>query len=60
MVDAIAAGLFCREELELESIKRWCYDDSNFDTLLIHRLPDAEEPEGEGIAVFISSSSLGG
>ena len=55
VIDAIAAGLFCGEQTNLARIPRWDYDDSNFDTLLIHRLPDVINPKDEGIAVFISS-----
>lgn len=55
VIDAIAAGLFCGEQTDLARIPRWDYDDSNFDTLLIHRLPDVINPKDEGIAVFISS-----
>ena len=57
VVDALAAGLFCSEGTDLSSIPRWDYDDSNFNSLLIHRLPDAIKPDDEGIAVCISSSS---
>ena len=56
VVDAIAAGLFCPPETEPKNITNWNYDDSNFNTLLIHRLPDANDPQSEGIAVCISSS----
>ena len=59
VVDAIAAGLFCEQGTCISQIDHWNYDDSNFNTLLVHRLPDAEEPEGEGIAVYVSSSSRG-
>ena len=59
VVDAIAAGLFCEEYLDLKNIGRWDYDDSNFNTLLIHRLPDARRPWDEGVAISISSSSRG-
>lgn len=54
VVDAIAAGLFCPASAEPQNIKSWCYDDSNFNTLLIHRLPDAQTPCDEGIAISVS------
>ena len=54
VVDAIAAGLFCCKSTDPRSIAKWCYDDSNFKTLLIHRLPDAETRCDEGIAVCVS------
>lgn len=54
IIDAIAAGLFCTDSTELQNIKRWCYDDSNFNTLLIHRLPDAQHSCDEGIAISVS------
>lgn len=59
VVDAIAAGLFCGQETDISSIEHWNYDDSNFNTLLIHRIPDASNPDDEGIAVCVSPSSLG-
>ena len=54
VIDAIAAGLFCHKSTDPRSIAKWCYDDSNFKTLLIHRLPDAETCRDEGIAVCVS------
>ena len=54
VIDAIAAGLFCRNATDLDSIAKWDYDDSNFNTLLIHRLPDSATRGGEGIAVCVS------
>ena len=55
IVDAIAAGLFCSNSTEPRSIQRWDFDDSNFNTLLIHRLPDARTPADEGIAISVSA-----
>ena len=57
VVDGLAAGLFCEEHIIPRYINHWNYDDSNFDTLLIHRLPDAASPDSEGVAVCISSSN---
>ena len=54
IIDAIAAGLFSDSQTQLQNIKRWGYDDSNFNTLLIHRLPDARTRAGEGIAISVS------
>ena len=54
IVDAIAAGLFCPSSTELQNIRKWDFDDSNFNTLLIHRLPDARTRSGEGIAISVS------
>ena len=56
VIDAIAAGLFCPDSTEPQNIERWCYDDSNFNTLLIHRLPDARTPCDEGIAISVSAA----
>ncbi len=56
VVDALAAGLFCDDATDPRRIGRWNYDDSNFDTLLIHRLPDAPTPQGEGVAICVSAS----
>ena len=55
IIDALAAGLFCEADTDPQDIQHWSYDDSNFSTLLIHRLPDADRPENEGIAVCVSS-----
>ena len=55
VVDALAAGLFCPQETEPKDIQKWDYDDSNFKTLLIHRLPDADVREKEGVAICISA-----
>lgn len=57
IIDAIAAGLFCDSQTLPQNIKRWGYDDSNFNTLLIHRLPDAQTRAGEGIAISVSAKS---
>ncbi len=57
LLDALAAGLFCDPETAPGNISHWNYDDSNFNTLLIHRLPDASSREQEGVAICISSLS---
>ena len=56
VVDALAAGLFCDNATDPRRIAKWDYDDSNFDTLLIHRLPDAPSRDGEGVAICVSAS----
>ena len=56
VVDALAAGLFCDNATDPRRISLWNYDDSNFDTLLIHRLPDAPSRDGEGVAICVSAS----
>ncbi len=55
IIDALAAGLFCDPGTDPRTIARWNYDDSNFNTLLIHRLPDPYDPEDEGVDIFVSS-----
>ena len=60
VVDGLAAGLFCDNDKDPSRIEHWNYDDSNFNTLLIHRLPDATSCDGEGIAICVSSSNLRG
>lgn len=60
VVDALAAGLFCPPEQNLQDIARWEFDDSNFNTLLIHRLEDAPRPEDEGIAIGVSARPRSG
>ena len=54
VIDALAAGLFCRNATDPRRIAKWDYDDSNFNTLLIHRLPDAATRADEGVAVCVS------
>ena len=54
-IDALAAGLFCHAQENPQDIQLWNYDDSNFTTLLIHRLPDAVSREAEGAAIAVSS-----
>ena len=55
VLDAVAAGLLCDNETEPQSIERWDYGDSNFSTLLVHRLPNTPDSRKEGVAVFFSS-----
>ena len=54
IIDAVAAGLFCEPDVNPAHIQRWDFDDSNFRTLLVHRLPDAEVKSEEGMAISIS------
>ena len=55
VVDALAAGLFCPAEQNPQDIKGWKFDDSNFNTLLLRRLEDAQSREDEGIAICVSA-----
>ena len=55
ILDALAAGLFCDNQTEPMDIEHWNYDDSNFNTLLVHRLDDALNPRDEGTAIAVSS-----
>ena len=55
ILDALAAGLFCDPQTDPKDIKKWDYDDSNFNTLLIHRLPNADVRDKEGIAICVSA-----
>ena len=55
VLDAVAAGLFCDTETDPREIKKWGFNDSNFNTLFIHRLPNALESKEEGVAVNVSS-----
>lgn len=59
-LDALAAGLFSELGEDLAAIPRWDYDDSNFSTLLIHRLPDASSAAGEGVVIFVSAKQARG
>lgn len=55
IVDALAAGLFCAPETDPAEIKRFDYNDSNFNTLFIHRLPDTTYRDQEGVAINVSA-----
>ena len=55
IIDALAAGLFCDAATDPQDIPRYNYDDSNFSTLLIHRLANADRRENEGVAIYVSS-----
>ena len=55
VLDAVAAGLFCSDDTDPETIEHWGYDDSNFRTLLIHRFPDTSDPHEEGVAIVVSA-----
>lgn len=56
VIDALAAGLFCPSQINPRDILRWDYDDSNFSTLLVHRLTDAMTMGGEGVVLAVSSA----
>ena len=56
VIDAVAGGLFCDNETDLENIEKWKFPDHNFYTLLIHRLTDAPRRDGEGVAICVSAS----
>ena len=56
IIDAIAAGLFCGPDIDPSRIKDFNYDDSNFKTLLIHRLSDTVDPAQEGVAIHVSTT----
>ena len=51
--DAVAGGLFSDDAPE--AVGYWHFPDSNFKTLLIHRLPNADDASEEGAAIFVSS-----
>ena len=54
VIDALAAGPFCDPGQDPREIAEWRYDDSNFRTLLIHRLDDATRSENEGVSISVS------
>ena len=58
VLDGLAAGLFCENDTDPQGIDQFNYDDSNFNTLLIHRLDNAPTADLEGIAVFVSSRPM--
>ena len=55
-IDAVAAGLFCDNDEDPRSIKKYNYDDSNFVYLFVQRLSDARIESEEGAAIFVSAS----
>lgn len=55
VLDGLAAGLFSPPGQDPRAIERFNYDDSNFSTLFIHRLPDAARPDDEGVAISVSA-----
>ena len=55
VVDAVAAGLFLKAEKDPNEIEMWDFPDSNFRTLLIHRVADPEDKYGEGVHVSVSA-----
>ena len=55
ILDGIAAGIFCNASTDPSTINRWNFDDSNFNTLLVHRLPDTGVPRGEGVSIFVAA-----
>ena len=58
VLDGLAAGLFSPPGQDPQLIKRFDYDDSNFSTLFIHRLPDAARPaDEEGVAISVSAAA---
>ena len=57
VLDGLAAGLFSSPGQDLRAIERFNYDDSNFSTLFIHRLPDAARSDDEGVAISVSATS---
>ena len=58
IIDGLAAGLFCEAGTDPADIQRFNFDDSNFNTLLIHRLADASNPSDEGAAISVSSRRM--
>lgn len=57
VLDGLAAGLFSPPGQDPRAIERFKFDDSNFSTLFIHRLPDATRPDDEGVAISVSAAA---
>jgi hypothetical protein len=55
-LDALSAGLFCDQDVDLSLLEGWKYDDSHFNHFLVHRLFDAATAGQEGVAVFVSAA----
>jgi hypothetical protein len=52
--DALAAGLFCDHSVDCRSLERFHYNDSGFEYLFVHRLPDANSASEEGAGFVVS------
>ncbi len=52
-LDAVAAGLFSKDDGHSFAPMRYDFDDSQFSTLFFQRLPDAQTPAEEGAAVHV-------
>ena len=57
-VDALAAGLFCSNDLDPLTIRRYNYDDSNFKYLFVQQLQDVPLESEEGAAFYVSALQL--
>jgi Holliday junction resolvase RusA-like endonuclease len=54
-VDALAAGIFCPDGTDIQTISKYKYDDSRFVRLFIQRLPDADHENEEGAAFYLTA-----
>ncbi len=55
IIDAIAAGLFCKENEDPRKFERYNqFDDSNFKHIFLDRLVDAKQENEEGITIIVS------
>ncbi len=54
LLDGIAAGLFCNENEDVNKLENSKYDDSNFLSLYVERLPNTTRVNEEGVIVTIS------
>jgi hypothetical protein len=53
IIDGIATGLFCPNNLDPSQITKFNYDDSNFNKLFIEKLDDCNSVD-EGLIITIS------
>jgi hypothetical protein len=52
--DALAAGLFCGQEVECHQLDQFAFDDTGFKYLFVYRLPDARLAGEEGVGFVVS------
>lgn len=56
VLDAAAAGLFCRRDKHPEQVAKWDFDDSAFGPISMYRLPTPARREDEGACIVIASA----
>ncbi len=57
VLDGVAAGLFCSNEVATSSIVSFSFNDSGFHHLLVQRLRDASSAHLEGVALAVAAGA---